>query len=125
MLLPLRWTLYQSGISAQPVRDLGGGIRRKVKPQLPPHLRPPIYIEEKKFEPVPIEIDLPEKPEPKNPILAQALKKAQSENNWKPVSIDMAKVVLEINKPTPIFKKKKKEFSVEDDDDEVIFLMYG
>lgn len=109
----------------------GGGTRRKVKQQLPPHLRPPLFLEEKKKkEP---EVVLTELPEPRNPVLANSLRKAQLEKNWKPVSVDMARVLVAINKPLPVFKEKenvillekKKEFSVEDDDDEVIFLMYG
>lgn len=109
----------------------GGGRYRKRKPELPPEFRPPklVLVEKVQEQDVVIQI-LPAPAVVRNPVLADALRRARAGKEWTPAKAVPESVIAALNKPIPILAKKKaaiagKALTVEDDDNEILYLMYG
>lgn len=118
-----------------PVNDIGGGVRsgavRRIKPRLPPELRTPIVpvVPEKKIlaleeeQTKELEVTQTETTNaPRNPVLAQALLRAQATKQWKPVTLE--KVITAMEAPLPVLHTAQLiVVSIEDDDEEILMLM--
>lgn len=112
------------------IRDISGGKRRKRKPELPPEFRfpEPVVVSESKEEIIK-EVKVEEQPKPRNPVFAEAMRRAQLGKEWKPLKDTPESVIEALNISSNVVKfpeiKKSNSILTVDEDDEEILFMYG